>query len=253
MRIDHMKVIEHQSIATNTFRLVLEGELVEEISAPGQFVHVQVGSDAHLLRRPISISEFNHETKQCTLIYRAGGDGTKLLSKKQAGEEVNVLGPLGNGYSLPEETSSVLIVGGGIGVPPLYELSKQLTAAGHQVTHVLGFQNKEAVFLKEEFAELGPTFIATDDGSEGQKGFVTDVINQLHIPFDVVYACGPTPMLKALQTRIINTPLFISLEERMGCGIGACFACVVKQTSNAQNYYKICCDGPVFAAKEVVI
>ncbi|WP_390628618.1 dihydroorotate dehydrogenase electron transfer subunit [Bacillus litorisediminis] len=253
MRIDDMKIIEHQSIAANTFRLVLEGDLVNEISAPGQFVHVQTGSEAHLLRRPISISEFNQETKQCTLIYRAGGEGTKLLSKKQAGDKLNVLGPLGNGYSLPEQASSCLIVGGGIGVPPLYELSKQLTGAGHHVTHVLGFQNKEAVFLKGEFSELGLTFIATDDGTEGQKGYVTDVIEQLNTAFDIVYACGPTPMLRALQSRITNIPLFISLEERMGCGIGACFACVVKQTGNEQNYYKICCDGPVFAAKEVVI
>ncbi|GAA0331329.1 dihydroorotate oxidase B electron transfer subunit [Bacillus carboniphilus] len=255
MRIEDMTIIEHEEIAQSTYRLVLEGELVTDMTAPGQFVHIQVGDHSMLLRRPISISEYSVDQKRCTLIYRAGGSGTgtQYLSQKQVGEKVNVLGPLGNGFTLPSEKSSILIVGGGIGVPPLYELSKQLVEKGHQVTHVFGFQNKESIFLEDEFAKLGPTFIATNDGSRGQKGFVTDVIEKLDSQFDDVFACGPTPMLKALKNRFTDDRLWISMEERMGCGVGACFACIVKQSKDDGSYYKVCCDGPVFLAKEVLV
>lgn len=253
MRIEDMKVAEHTMIARSIYRLVLKGSLVLDIKAPGQFVHLQVGDGSMLLRRPISISEYSKERQQCTLIYRAGGNGTKEISTKKVGETINVLGPLGNGFSLPKDSKSVLVVGGGIGVPPLYELSKQLVEKGIQVTHVLGFQTQSASFLVEEFRELGPTYIATVDGSFGDKGFVTDVLDQLDEEFEDIYSCGPNPMLRALKDRYPNESLWISMEERMGCGVGACFACVIKQSCNDGSYYKVCCDGPVFAAKEVMI
>lgn len=250
-------VIRQREIAQSIFELTLSGELVNEMSEPGQFVHIKVteGFDP-LLRRPISIASFDEETQHFTIIYRAEGRGTLLLSKKRSGEFVDVLGPLGNGFPIdeakPEET--VLLVGGGVGVPPLYELSKQLVHHRIKVVHVLGFQTKQAIFYEENFSLLGDTFIATVDGSYGKKGFVTDIIDELQTSFAAVYSCGPLPMLQALQTKFANKKLFISLEERMGCGIGACFACVCETKNNPdQTYKKICSDGPVFRAEEVVL
>jgi dihydroorotate dehydrogenase electron transfer subunit len=146
-----------------------------------------------------------------------------------------------------------LLVGGGIGVPPLYELSKQLKAKGVKVIHVLGFQTSSAVFYENEFLKNGETFITTVDGSYGTKGFVTDVSKDLI--FDTIYACGPTPMLKALEQAYPDKKVYLSLEERMGCGIGACFACVCKRADdpNGVSYKKVCSDGPVFRAGEVVL
>lgn len=251
-------VIDQQEIASSIYELTLQGDLTLDMKDPGQFVHLKVsnGSDP-LLRRPISIAKFDKENKQFTMIYRAEGRGTTLLSRKKAGEEVDVLGPLGHGFPV-EETNpgeTALLVGGGIGVPPLYELSCQLTAKGVKVIHILGFQTKNVIFYEKMFAELGDTYVATVDGSYGQKGFVTDVIGNVGIDFSTLYACGPTPMLKALEAGFSNKKVFLSLEERMGCGIGACFACVCHTGNDAEghSYKKVCTDGPVFRAGEVVI
>jgi dihydroorotate dehydrogenase electron transfer subunit len=191
------------------------------------------------------------------MIYRKEGRGTALLAGKKKGDTIDVLGPLGHGFPVdetsPGETS--LLVGGGIGVPPLYELSKQLVNKGVKVVHVLGFQTENAVFYEKRFAELGPTYVATVDGSHGRRGFVTDVIAAEDIDFHTLYACGPTPMLKALETGFPDKKVFLSLEERMGCGIGACFACVCHTGDNPEghSYKKVCTDGPVFRAGEVVL
>lgn len=252
-------VISHKEIATNIFELILRGELSSEMKEPGQFVHVKVseGYDP-LLRRPISIANINHDNGEFTLIYRKEGRGTSLLAQKREGETVDVLGPLGHGFPVVEarQGETALLVGGGIGVPPLFELSQQLVRRGVNVIHVLGFQTKEAVFYEQAFTQLGTTYVATVDGSYCYQGFVTDVIENEKFSFDVVYSCGPTPMLKALQERYSkNKKVFLSLEERMGCGIGACFACVCHTAGDTSgvSYKKVCVDGPVFRAGEVVL
>jgi dihydroorotate dehydrogenase electron transfer subunit len=251
-------VVDQIEIADSIYKLTLQGELVAEMKSPGQFVHIRIGDESGpLLRRPISISSIDQSKKQFTMIYRKEGIGTSKLKDKVPGMAVDVLGPLGNGFPVNETESgnTALLVGGGIGVPPLLELSKQLTANGVKVIHVLGFQSNNVVFGEEEFSELGETYVVTVDGTYGYKGFVTDVINQYEIDFDSMYSCGPTPMLKALETKFSNKKVFLSLEERMGCGIGACFACVCHTTEDetGYSYKKVCTDGPVFRVGEVVL
>ncbi|KML32772.1 dihydroorotate dehydrogenase electron transfer subunit [Rossellomorea marisflavi] len=253
---ESMKVVSHRLLARNIYELVLEGELVKEITAPGQFVHVKVGAGIDpLLRRPISIAEHDRNEKKMSLIYRAEGKGTKQLALVGAGGRVDVLGPLGNGFDVQHgEGRTALLIGGGIGVPPLYGLSKALCNNGWKVTHVLGFQEEAVSFYEDKFMELGPTHIATVDGSLGRKGFVTDVIQEESIPYDQFFSCGPNPMLKALQSRLSGSG-FLSLEERMGCGIGACFACVCHLANDPEgtDYVKVCSDGPVFPVGVVAL
>lgn len=251
-------VISQKEIAENIFELTLQGELVQSMNEPGQFIHLKVSNGMDpLLRRPISIANINQINSQFTMIYRKEGRGTTLLSEKLVGEKVDVLGPLGNGFPVEEVQSgqTALLVGGGIGVPPLYELSQRLVERGVKVIHVLGFQSKAAVFYEEAFASLGETFIATVDGTHGTKGFVTNVIEANQLAFDVLYSCGPTPMLRALEQAYSHKKVYLSLEERMGCGIGACFACVCHTGDDptGYSYKKVCSDGPVFRAGEVVI
>jgi len=251
-------VVEQKEIAENIMELTLTGELVSEMNEPGQFVHIKVSDNAApLLRRPISICRIDQESKTFTMIYRAEGAGTKLLAQKTAGEAVDILGPLGNGFPVEESKSgqTALLVGGGIGVPPLYELANRLVAKGVKVVAVLGFQTESVAFYEEKFASLGDTYIATVDGSHGTQGFVTDVIFQENLEFDVLYSCGPTPMLKNLENTFPTKKVFISLEERMGCGIGACFACVCHTADDPTgfSYKKVCTDGPVFRTGEVVL
>jgi dihydroorotate dehydrogenase electron transfer subunit len=257
-RKDLCKVISQKEIAKDIYELTIKGELTLEIEAPGQFLHIKVAnSHDPLLRRPISISSFNKNNQQITMIYRKDGRGTSLLAEKEAGMEVDILGPLGNGFPVGEAKfgETALLVGGGIGVPPLYELSNQLKANGVKVVHVLGFQTDSVVFYEQEFSANGETYIATVDGTNGTKGFVTDVIEGQGLEFDVLYSCGPLPMLKALETKFPDKKVFLSLEERMGCGIGACFACVCKTQADptGASYKKVCSDGPVFRAGEVVL
>ncbi|GHH96496.1 dihydroorotate dehydrogenase electron transfer subunit [Neobacillus kokaensis] len=250
------KILQHKEIAKDIYELTVAGELVDEINEPGQFVHIRVtDSWDPVLRRPISISSYDKKRKQLTMIYRKDGQGTSLLSQMAPGMELDILGPLGNGFPVSEVSiaETALLVGGGIGVPPLYELSNQLTAKGVKVIHVLGFQTESAVFYENEFSKNGETFVATVDGSYGAKGFVTDIMKDLS--FDCIYTCGPTPMLKAIEQGYSNKRLFLSLEERMGCGVGACFACVCKsgEDPNGTSYKKVCSDGPVFRAGEVML
>lgn len=250
------KIISQTEIAEDIFELTVEAEFVSHIKAPGQFVHIRVSNGWDpLLRRPISISSYDKSRNQFTMIYRREGQGTSQLAEMAPGAVLDILGPLGNGFPVDEISigGTALLVGGGIGVPPLYELSKQLTAKGVKVIHVLGFQSISAAFYEREFLTYGETFITTVDGSYGRKGFVTDVIKDLS--FDVIYTCGPTPMLKAIEQGYSDKKLFLSLEERMGCGVGACFACVCKKADDPSgvSYKKVCSDGPVFRAGEVLI
>jgi len=258
MKQEWMTIVEQKTIAKNIHELTVQGSLVESMNQPGQFVHIKVSKGIEpLLRRPISICNIDKANQQFTMLYRSEGTGTKALSEKFIGDKVNVLGPLGNGFPIEETKSgeTALLVGGGIGVPPLYELSKQLVKQGVKVIHVLGFQSEENAFYEKKFLELGETFISTVDGSYGTKGFVTNVIEMYNLEFDTLYACGPNLMLRALEDRYKNRRAFLSLEERMGCGIGACFACVcrLQDDPTGYSYKKVCSDGPVFPIGEVVI
>lgn len=255
-------IVEHIEIAEHIYELTLKGELVQRMKEPGQFVHVRVSNDSSpLLRRPLSIASIDHQSSQFKLIYRIQGKGTSILATRQKGEKVNILGPLGHGFPIFETKSgqTALIIGGGIGVPPLFELSSQLVKHGAKVMHILGYQTSKAMFYTEKFEQLGQTLVATEDGSYGVKGYVTHILSSHpNLKFDTVYACGPHQMLAALKAALPHANMFISLEERMGCGIGACYSCICPASSemigeHAQPYKKICSDGPVFAAREVIV
>ncbi len=254
---DVMVVKSQKEIGHNIFEMIVQGKLVSEITSPGQFVHIRA-NDAYdlLLRRPISIASINREANEMTILYRAEGKGTTALSKKREGDSVDVLGPLGNGFPVAETAvgETAFLIGGGIGVPPLYELSKQLTAKGVTCVHILGFESKEVVFYEEEFKALGDTHIVTVNGTVGTKGFVTHVMETLGKDFATYYSCGPMPMLNAVQNAYEGKKGFLSFEQRMGCGVGACFACVCETTEKDDRaYIKVCSDGPVFPAGVVAI
>ncbi|WP_181348868.1 dihydroorotate dehydrogenase electron transfer subunit [Thalassobacillus sp. CUG 92003] len=252
MKQELMTIMEHSTVAKDTYMLVIQGESVAPPIDPGQFVHVLVSRD-FFLRRPLSIADVNFANGTLTLLYKELGKGTQALSLKQVGETLDVLGPGGQGF--PVESLNIekaLLVGGGIGVPPLYYLAKQLTDKGVAVESVLGFQTKEDVFYEEHFRALGEVRVMTNDGSRGDKGFVTDGLPEGEEAFDMYFSCGPAVMLKAVSDQLASYPGYISIEERMGCGIGACFACVVPADSG-KGYKKICRDGPVFRPEEVIL
>lgn len=256
MRTHVSRVKAHTEIADRIYALTLVGDIVAEMQTPGQFVHVQTtGVHTTLLRRPLSIAAIYTQEQSFVLIYRVDGEGTANLSQKVIGDTIDVLGPLGNGFPLEhvEPSQHVLLIGGGIGVPPLYELSRQFVQKGVHVEHILGFAHKDDVYYEEAFAALGKTHVVTMDGSYGQQGVVTDV--EPSEDFSVVYACGPTPMLQALEREYSDYEAYFSLEERMGCAMGVCMACVchVPGDDTGTQYRKICRDGPVFAAGEVVL
>ncbi|WP_423409980.1 dihydroorotate dehydrogenase electron transfer subunit [Heyndrickxia sp. MSNUG] len=249
-------VISNRQIAESIYELILKGAITSEMSDPGKFVHVKVADSFDpLLRRPISIAAIDKDNGTFTIIYRKQGKGTSLLAEKRAGERVDVLGPLGNGFPVNEARTggTAVLVGGGVGVPPMFELAKQLAQNGVSVISIIGFQSASAVFYEKELAKYGEVYVATVDGSYGRQGYVTDILSEIHA--DIVFACGPTPMLRAIESGQYAPEIYLSLEERMGCGIGACFACVchTKEDPNGFSYKKVCSDGPVFAAGEVVI
>ncbi|WP_323702646.1 dihydroorotate dehydrogenase electron transfer subunit [Mammaliicoccus sp. Dog046] len=248
-----MTVVSNKQIADAIFELKVQGELTNNMKMPGQFVHIKAGTGTeHMLRRPISICEVDRETQTFTMLFRREGLGTEMISQLKAGDSIDIIAPLGNGFPVEEAQDTALLVGGGIGVPPLYELSKQLNKKGIKTIHVLGFQSAKDAFYVKEFEALGETYVATVDGSLGTKGFVTTVIDELSTPFDIFYSCGPKAMLKALTEQLSEVRGYISLEERMGCGIGACYACVC-HTNEDNGYVKVCTDGPVFEKGAVII
>jgi dihydroorotate dehydrogenase electron transfer subunit len=255
-------VVSNTQVAERIFRLEVEGELVGRMTQPGQFVHVKCGTGIDpLLRRPISICDVDADRQRLTMIYRAEGHGTRVLSEYVPGQPLDILGPLGQGFPVKERQDGehALLVGGGIGVPPLYYLGKELKKRGVRVTYVIGFGTASQVFLEQELAELGDVHVVTMDGTAGVKGLVTDVLTADYgldaSDWDVLYSCGPLPMLRALQNtyQAAGKEGYISLEQRMGCGIGACLACVcpVQEPGEGKKYRKICSDGPVFTFGEV--
>ncbi|WP_036573192.1 dihydroorotate dehydrogenase electron transfer subunit [Oceanobacillus picturae] len=247
MKKEELIVKNSTEIALETYEMVLENSFISMTAKPGQFLHLQI--DGHTLRRPISIASVNRDKNTVTILFKINGSGTKHLADYQIGSVINALGPAGNGFTLEPESSTILLIGGGIGVPPLYNLGKKLVDKQKKVISILGFQTKDYVFYEQEFKQLGETHIVTNDGSYGTQGFVTDVIGSI-ADFDTYYSCGPLPMLRAVSKELVHKNGYISLEERMGCGVGACFACVIP-TDHDGGYRKICKDGPVFHHQEV--
>jgi dihydroorotate dehydrogenase electron transfer subunit len=237
-------VLENEPIAPRTFRMKLSGD-TSSILCSGEFVQVAV--DGKFLRRPISVHDCDWET--LTLVYKVVGEGTALLSEKAPGDRICALTGLGNSFDIDACRKNALLLGGGVGVAPLYLLAKELCAQSKGITVVLGFNTADEVMLVEAFEGLGAkVYIATMDGTAGTQGFVTDVLRIKNIPFDYFYACGPKPMLKAV-CNAIHLPGEVSLEERMGCGAGFCYGCSI-QTKNGPK--RVCKDGPVFKKEELL-
>lgn len=245
--IEETGIIQYnQQIACDTYKMSIKANVTKDMKC-GQFVNIKI--QGHSLRRPISISSIDNETA-FTIIYKVVGKGTKLLSSLQEGDSLNLLGPLGSSYPIHEELSEVLLVGGGVGVPPLYEVAKQYRSHNKTVYVVLGFNDKDSCFYEKEFADLGCiVVIATMDGSYGIQGTVIDAIDKKGITCDFVYSCGPMPMLRAIENRYNKG--YTSFEARMACGIGACMACVCKDAQDTSIYYRICKEGPVFPIGKV--
>ena len=236
------RIIENTHLTEAVMKLCLEGD-TSSITASGQFVNILI--EGQFLRRPISVCDC--EGNVLTLLYKIVGKGTELLSRMQAGEELDLLTGLGNGYDLTLSGDKPLLLGGGVGVPPLYMLAKQLIAEGKEVSVVLGFNKADEVFYRKEFEALGArVYVATADGSMGVKGFVTDVMKDLDYTY--FYTCGPEPMLKAVYKTSATSGQF-SFEERMGCGFGACMGCSCKTIT---GYKRICKEGPVMKKEEIL-
>lgn len=242
MKQSIFKITSNEKIARDIFKMTIAGD-TSAITAPGQFVNIKL--DGFFLRRPISVCDCVGEN--LTLIYKTVGRGTERMSRMAAGESLDLLTGLGNGYNTKTSGDSPLLVGGGVGVPPMYMLCKKLVAEGKNVTVVLGFNSKDDVFYEDEFRALGAdVHIATADGTYGTKGFVTDVIKNLQYTF--FYTCGPEPMFHAMH-KIMKTPGQYSFEERMGCGFGACMGCSCKTLTGNK---RICKEGPVMESEEII-
>ena len=235
------RIIENTQLNSSVFRMRLQGD-VSDITASGQFVNIQL--EGHYLRRPISVCDVDNDA--VTILYKVVGHGTEQMSKMAVGEELDVLTGLGNGYDLSLSGDEPLLLGGGVGVPPLYLLAKKLINDNKKVHVVLGFNTKDEVFYEQEFKDLGAfVTVTTVDGSYGVKGFVTDALPESYTHF---YTCGPEPMLKAVF-RSTKTSGQFSFEERMGCGFGACMGCSCKTVT---GYKRICKDGPVLLKEEIL-
>jgi len=243
-----MEIKSNKPVAQNTYEMVLINDFISETAVPGQFLHIAIPN--FTLRRPLSIATVNSKENSVTIVYKVVGAGTKSLSTYQVGQTLQVMGPNGNGFNTNvEHGKTVLLIGGGVGIPPLHFLGQQLKTQGVTVKSILGFQSKDDIFYEQSFKSFSETIVVTDDGSYGKQGRVTDVIDEID-SFDTYYTCGPLPMIQAVTEQLANYEGYISLEERMGCGIGACYACVIP-TKIGIGYRKICEDGPVFAAQEV--
>ncbi|EOT43448.1 MULTISPECIES: dihydroorotate dehydrogenase electron transfer subunit [Enterococcus] len=257
MKQGMLTVIAQQEIAPNIFELILQGELVKAMEKPGQFLHILVPQKDLLLRRPISINQFNRENLTCHLIYRVEGQGTKAFTQLLPGDKVDCLGPLGNGFDISALKAGDIayIIGGGIGVPPLYELSRQLVKKGITPIHFLGFAKKEVVYYAEKFQALGESLFATDDGSFGMKGNVSHLLEERTKESPAaVFACGNNGMLKMVDAKYQNHPnAQISMEARMACGVGACYGCVCHVKNEPTKSVKVCDEGPIFKTGVIVL
>lgn len=246
-------IVRKANLAKNVYDFtILCPEIAEKASA-GQFAHVK--APGFMLRRPISICEIDQKAGTIRLVMEVRGDGTERLAEMKAGELVDLMAPLGNGFTLLPPDKKAVVIGGGIGVPPMLETAKHYTI---NTTAILGFRSASAVILSEDFKRIGAEVVlCTDDGSAGRKGFVTEALEELlktEKP-DIICGCGPMPMLKAVAAMAEAKEIYceVSLEERMGCGVGACLVCACKTKKDGrENYSHVCKDGPVFDSREVV-
>ena len=237
-------VLSNEPLTPAVYRMVLEGD-TQYITRSGQFINIEL--EGKFLRRPISVSDYDDTT--VTIIYKVVGSGTEQMKGMTAGQKLDILTGLGNGFNTDHGTERPLLVGGGVGVPPMYNLCKRLLAEGKRPVVIIGFNTKEELFYFEEFKALGvDIYCSTADGSFGTKGFVTDVIRNEGLSFDYLYTCGPLPMLKALYAATECDGEY-SFEERMGCGFGACMGCTCKTKYGNK---RICKDGPVLKRDEIV-
>ncbi len=235
-------ITENVALTKTVYRMRLSGD-TSDITVSGQFVNILL--DGFYLRRPISVCD--RENGLLTIVYKVVGKGTEKMSSMKVGEVLDVLTGLGNGYDLSDAGEAPLLIGGGVGVPPMYLLAKDLIAAGKSVSVILGFNTKDEIFYEEEFRALGAkVFVTTVDGSYGIKGFVTDAMKTLD--YSYFYTCGPEPMLKAIWNASVTGGQF-SFEERMGCGFGACMGCSCKTLTGNK---RICKDGPVLRKEEIL-
>ncbi len=235
-------ITENIPLTSNVFKMRLEGD-TSHVTASGQFVNVKL--DGLFLRRPISV--YDCDENAVTIIYKVVGRGTEQMSKMAVGEKLDVLTGLGNGYDLDKSGDNPVLIGGGVGVPPMYLLAKKLVKQGKKLTVILGFNTKDEVFCEQDFRDLGAdVYVTTVDGSYGIRGFVTDALKDIN--YSYFYTCGPEPMLKALYKATTTSGSF-SFEERMGCGFGACMGCSCKTVS---GYKRICKEGPVLEKEEIL-
>lgn len=249
------EIIDHKELTDGVFSMWIHSKSIVSQAKPGQFISVFCKDGSRLLPRPISLCELDKEKGNLRIVYRTAGAGTKEISHYQAGDTIDLLGPLGNGFPIAEARGKqVLLAGGGIGIPPMLETAKQLKDSA-KIKIILGYRNSQ-VFLLPDFEAQGETRVATQDGSIGIKGNVLDCITQEDCT-DILFACGPTPMLRAVKAfaEEKNIECYLSLEEKMACGIGACLACVcsskeIDAHSHVHNK-RVCKDGPVFRAEEV--
>ncbi len=241
MKQSIFEILSNTALTENVFKMVLKGD-VSAITAPGQFVNIKL--DGLYLRRPISVCDVSDDT--LTIIYKSVGKGTKQMSQMQGGK-LDILTGLGNGYDLNVAGEKPVLLGGGVGVPPMYLLAKELIAEGKQVKVILGFNTQSEVFYEEEFKALGAEVtVTTVDGSYGLKGFVTDALKDMD--YSYFYTCGPEPMLKAVYKASVTSGQ-MSFEKRMGCGFGACMGCSCKTIT---GYKRICKEGPVMRKEEIL-
>lgn len=247
------KVVSQQALTDDIFSMWIQADEIAGAAVPGQFISVYTKDAGKLLPRPISLCQVDKEKGQLRIVYRVVGAGTSQFSGYQAGDDIEIMGPLGNGFPLERAAGKkVFLIGGGIGIPPMLELARQLDC---EKQAVLGY--RDVLFLNDEFEKFSDVYVVTEDGSAGTKGNVLDAIRENGLKADVIFACGPTPMLRALKAYAEEHEIecWLSLEEKMACGIGACLACVcqskeVDEHSHVHNK-RICKDGPVFLAQEV--
>lgn len=236
------EIKENLKIAKDVYKMVLSGD-TSDIKKPGQFINIKL--EGFFLRRPISVCDYDKDS--VTIIYKVVGNGTEVMSKMEPGDKIDVLTGLGNGFDTEKSGDVPVLIGGGVGVPPMYNLAKKLIAEGRKPIAVIGFNRAEEIFYKDEFEALGiKTFVTTADGSVGIKGFVTDALKDINYTY--IYTCGPEPMLRAVYNASKTSGQF-SFEERMGCGFGACMGCSCKTKYGNK---RICKDGPILEKEEII-
>lgn len=259
MEVSHIcKIISNYSIATDMYLMAIANKYIATVGRPGQFIHIKIPhDDSLLLRRPISINSVNKDDGIVYIVYQVVGTGTKILSQLKEGDNLDILGPLGNGFSIPKGVENIVIVGGGCGIAPLKYIVDYWKDISY--TTFLGYRDMDSIYQLMNFERASERlYLTTDDGSQGEKGVITKVFEREidSISPQLIMACGPIPMLKEVQSIANgrNITCQISLEERMGCGIGACMVCsCMIRTKGGLEYKKVCSDGPVFLSDEVIL